>query len=310
MTASPWNGNPAEGLELLSAMGCADDAKTIMLVSLLQPAGLGDPPRCCRWCVVSSRNEPEVEGTVGCFIAQCHDGRVAVCDLGCQWNDASVAAAVATALDDCVALNASRLRNGDSVTGGIGVPSPMVEDLSASCVVHGVTLRRMFSTECLVHLAEWDIHAGRTFDGEIIVDVVTESDVDWLKELATAFNAELGFHNQSEAAHARVLSNVGKGLVVRLANSGQVVAMALVARATAAVASISHVYTRPEHRRKGYSRLVVSQLVSQLHREPWSRKQVQLYVDCDNAATQTMYRSIGFRTVGGEAIDEFFQLAL
>jgi predicted GNAT family acetyltransferase len=121
-----------------------------------------------------------------------------------------------------------------------------------------------------------------------------EADIPLLTSWIAAFMDELKYRNPGdprEFAEKRV-----KDQRVFIWSDPELVSMACTAGPTPNGMRINYVYTPPEFRRRGYARACVTRLSERLLAS--GKKIVFLYVETDNAATNQMYRTIGYQTVG------------
>lgn len=127
----------------------------------------------------------------------------------------------------------------------------------------------------------------------------TEADRPVVRNWFTAFADEVsGTHAPDDAVDRRI----GAGLVGVWELDGEIVALAGCTNAVAGTVRIGPVYTPPERRRLGYAGACVGHMASRIVD---AGDACVLYTDLDNPTSNSVYRQLGFATIGETIRYEF-----
>lgn len=121
----------------------------------------------------------------------------------------------------------------------------------------------------------------------------TEADLDALGECYCIFQKEI-FNKELSLLEAKALIQGNEHNFYALKFNDKIVSIASRAREDSQVCAISHVFTLPEYRGKGYAKQVVSKLCRDILNEG---KTPYLFVDSANPISNHLYLSLGFHYV-------------
>lgn len=126
---------------------------------------------------------------------------------------------------------------------------------------------------------------------------------DLLASWIQAFQAEAVPDDPPTDPHQILNPFFAGGAALRVWDDGGPVSMAGSSRASLRGATVSLVYTPPEHRRHGYASACVAGLSQFLLDQGYAF--CALYTDLANATSNKIYRAIGYRPIGDAAVYRF-----
>lgn len=137
-----------------------------------------------------------------------------------------------------------------------------------------------------------DVMSCSQVNGCDTADVVqaTEREIEEIAELQADFSFEaLGERAEQSKLVSKLTTQINNFALIR--KNGEIVAIAESIDEGNGLCRISYVYTKPEHRNKGYSRKVVTYLTEQAIS---NGKLPYLHVDQHNPISNHLYQSIGY----------------
>ena len=187
-----------------------------------------------------------------------------------------VEAMVDTIVDSGVSLPGV---NGDAATAASFAGQWTERTKSAAVPVHGLRLYELV-----------ELHPIRSVEGAL--RKAAPADRELLVEWATAFSEEI--HEPTHGVAGMVDQWLAAELLWLWECDGHIVSMALGRGAVAGVVRVSHVYTPPQLRKRGYAAACVHSLSKVLAVRGF---RCMLYTDLGNPTSNSIYRQIGYRAV-------------
>lgn len=131
---------------------------------------------------------------------------------------------------------------------------------------------------------------------KIQVMLATPSDEELLLRWTHRFAIDCGLAREgSDPPEAAVVRNKGRYFLAKN-ESGELVSMAAISRETPKSASLSYVYTPPQHRGHGYASALVAE-VTQFAMDG-GKSYCTLFTDRANPTSNKIYRALGYHPIG------------